>query len=67
MQSIVYQDRTGGKMFMYNPKYPEQRSFTEVKRSERIEKAINELQHVGNINIFLYKRGKLRLLANHTW
>lgn len=65
MTSIVYQDRTGGSMFLYQPKYPAQRSFFEQKRNERIVAALKELKHVGNINIFLYKRGHLRKIAEH--
>lgn len=52
-------------MFLYQPKYPAQRSFFEQKRNERIVAALKELKHVGNINIFLYKRGHLRKIAEH--
>jgi hypothetical protein len=67
MQSIVYQDKTGGKMFIFNPKYPEQRSLNELKRTERIITAIKELEHMANINVFLYKRNKLRLISSHNF
>ena len=36
MTSIVYQDRASGSMFLYQPKYPAQRSLFEQKRIERI-------------------------------
>lgn len=65
MTSIVYQDRASGSMFVYQPKYPVQRSMFEQKKSERIIAALNELKHIGNINVFLYKKGKLRKIAEH--
>lgn len=65
MTSIVYQDKTGGAMMIYRPKYPAQRSFYEQKRVERIVAALEELEHVGNINIFLYKKGRLRKISEH--
>lgn len=65
MTSIVYQDRASGSMFVYQPKYPVQRSMFEQKKSERIIAALEELKHIGNINVFLYKKGKLRKIAEH--
>jgi hypothetical protein len=63
MQSIVWQDKTSGALYIYKPSYPKQRSFFEQKRSARIAAALAELKHTGNINIYLYKRGRLRLIA----
>lgn len=65
MTSIVYQDRASGSMFIYQPKYPAQRSMFEQKRTERIVAALEELRHVANINIFLLKKGYLRKIAEH--
>lgn len=65
MTSIVYQDRVSGCMFVYNPRYPAQRSMFEQKRTDRIIAALEELKYVGNINIFLYKKGHLRKIAEH--
>lgn len=65
MTSIVYQDRVGGLMYIYQPKYSAQRSLFEQKRTERIVAALEELKHVGNINIFLLKKNKLRKIAEH--
>lgn len=65
MTSIVYQDRASGSMFLYQPKYPAQRTFFEQKRTERVLAALEELRHVGNINIFLFKKGKLRKISAH--
>lgn len=65
MTSIVYQDRASGCMFLYQPKYPEQCSMFEQKRTERIITALEELRNVANINIFLYKKGHLRKIAEH--
>ena len=48
MTSIVYQDRASGYMFLYQPKYPEQRSMFEQKRTERIIAALEELRNVVN-------------------
>ena len=65
MTNIVYQDRASGRMFVYNPVKANQRSFWEQTKRERIRAALEELEHMGNINIFLYKRGKLRQIAVH--
>ncbi len=65
MTSIVYQDKTGGQMAIYRPDYPAQRSMFEQKRTERVIAALEELKHMGNINIFLYKKGKLRKIGEH--
>lgn len=65
MTSIVYQDKASGKMFIYNPQYPAQRSMFEQKKTERIVRALNELQHMGNVNLFLFKKGKLRKISEH--
>ena len=65
MTSIVYQDRVGGLMYIYQPKYPAQRSLFEQKRTERIIAELEELKNIGNINVFLYKKGKLRKIAEH--
>ncbi len=63
MTSIVYQDRASGSMYIYRPKYPAQRSIFEQKKTERIIEAMKELEGMGNINIFLYKKGKLHKIA----
>ena len=65
MQSIVYQDKASGSMYMFNPAYPKQRSMLELTRTERIANALSELQPVTTINIFLYKHNKLRMLSTH--
>lgn len=65
MTSIIYQDRASGSMYIYRPKYPSQRSLYEQKRTERIIAALEELSHTGNINIYLYKNGRLRKIAQH--
>lgn len=66
MTSIVYQDKASGSMYLYQPKYPVQRSLYEQKRMERIMAALKELRYVANINIFLFKKGRLRKIAEHT-
>ncbi len=63
MTSIVYQDRASGSMYIYQPKYPAQRSIFEQKKTERVIEAMKELEGMGNINIFLYKKGKLHKIA----
>ena len=63
MTTIIYRDRAGGPLMAYVPKYPSQRSLYEETRNERIQNALAELAHVGNIEIYLYKRRKLRLIA----
>lgn len=65
MTSIVYQDRASGSMYVYKSPRQKQRSFFEQSRNDRIRAALEELEHVGNINIFLCKRGKLRMIATH--
>ena len=63
MTTIVYRDRAGAPLMAYAPKYPAQRSLFEETRNERIANALEELEHVGNVEIYLYKRGRLRLIA----
>lgn len=63
MQSIVYQDKTGGGMLVYKPHYPVQRSFFELKRVERIVTALEDLRSIGNINIYLLKHNRLRKIG----
>lgn len=63
MQTIVYQDRASGAMYAYGRRYPAQRSLFEEKRAERIVSGMEELSRMGNVNVFLLKRGKLRLIA----
>lgn len=55
MTNIAYQDIKGGAVHVYT-------AHKNLPRVERIKKALQELEHVGNIKIFLYKRRKLRLL-----
>lgn len=63
MTTIVYEDRVNGFLHIYRPRYPAQRSMYEQKRNERILAGLKELEHVGNINIYLYKKGRLRKIA----
>ena len=65
MQSIVYREIGTDVMYVYQSKYPKQRSLFEEKRTERIINAINELSNMSNIVIYLYKKGKLRKIAEH--
>lgn len=65
MQSIVYREIGTDVMYVYQPKYPKQRSLFEEKRTERIINAINELSNMSNIVIYLYKKGKLRKISEH--
>lgn len=63
MQSIVYQDKAGGMMFVYKPRYPAQRSFFEQKRADRLIAALQELRGMGNVNIYLLKHNRLRKIG----
>lgn len=65
MTSIVYQDKASGTMRIYKPKYLKQRSLFEQNRTERIIAALEELKSMANINIFLYKKGRLRKIGEH--
>ena len=65
MQSIVYREIGTDTMYIYQPKYSQQRSLFEEKRVERITNAINELSNMNNIIIYLHKKGKLRKIAEH--
>lgn len=56
MTSIVYQDKVSGQMFIYAPQHPEQRSFFELKKNERILEGIKELKNLSNARIYLYKK-----------
>ncbi len=67
MTSIAYQDKTSGLIYIYSPQYPAQRNFFELKRNERILKAIKELKHMGNVRIYLHKKDKLRLIADRKY
>lgn len=63
MKTIVYQDRISGAKYIYNP---QNIKLDILKNHERIETALNELRHVGNVNIYLYKHNKMRLISTHT-
>lgn len=65
MTSIVYEDKTSGNKYLYQPSYPAQRTFFEQKRNERIMSGLKELRHVANINIYLFKHNRLRKIAEH--
>ena len=56
MTNIAYQDILGGSIHVYT-------AHKELPKNERIQKALSELRHVGNIKIYLYKRRKFRLLT----
>jgi hypothetical protein len=55
MTNIAYQDVLGGSIQVYS-------AHKDLPKNERIQIALKELSHVGNIKIFLYKRRKLRLI-----
>ena len=68
MTSIVYQDRVGGLMYIYQPKYPAQRSLFEQKRTERIIAALEELMSFfirkvscGKLQNTKYRRFKMQV------
>ena len=63
MQSIVYQDKAGGIMFVYNPRYPVQRGYFEQERVERLVAALEDLRGMGNVNIYLLKHNRLRKIG----
>ena len=54
-QNIAYQDIAGGSIKIYKVNQ-------HLPRVERIKTALKELEHVGCIKIFLYKRRKFRVL-----
>jgi hypothetical protein len=56
MTNIAYQDILGGNIQVYT-------AHKELPKNERIQKALDDLRHVGDIKIFLYKRRKMRLLT----
>ena len=55
MTNIAFQDIQGETIQVYTAN-------KHLPRLERIKKALEELEHVGNIKIFLYKKRKLRLI-----
>ena len=55
MTNIAYQDIAGGSIQVYSAN-------KRLKRMERIKLALKELERTGCIKIYLYKRGKLRLI-----
>jgi hypothetical protein len=56
MTNIAYQDILGGSIHVYT-------AHKELPKNERIKKALDDLRHVGDVKIFLYKRRKMRLLT----
>jgi hypothetical protein len=53
MTNIAFQDRAGGTVRVYSAN-------AQLPKWKRISAAIEDLQHMGNIIIYLHKRGKLR-------
>jgi hypothetical protein len=67
MKTIGYLDRTEGKTIrLFNPDYkktiPYQLPLGCLTRQERIIAGLKELKHMGNIEIYLIKGNKQRLL-----
>lgn len=65
MKTIGYMDRAEGKtIFVYNPEHKQiQRSVFDLKAIDRIIQGLKELDHVGNIDIYLIKGNKFRKIA----
>jgi hypothetical protein len=57
MTNIAWQDKQGGSIMVYTAN-------KDLPRLQRIKLALSELESVGNINIFLFKRRKLRLIKS---
>lgn len=60
MTNIAYKDRAGGRVNVWSkdqhkPKW------------ERIKAALEDLKHMGNIKIFIYKGRKLRLIKTKSF
>ena len=55
MKNIAFQDIAGGTVNVYSAN-------KNLPRLERIKTALKELQHTGNIKIFLCNGKKLRLI-----
>lgn len=55
MTNIAFQDILGGSIHLYS-------SNKDLPKWERINAALKDLEHTGNIKVFLRKRRKLRLI-----
>jgi hypothetical protein len=55
MTNIAFQDIAGGSVHVWSKD-------THLPKWERINAALRDLRHTGCIKIYLYKRGKLRLI-----
>lgn len=55
MTNIAYKDVAGGAIHVYS-------AHSDLPKWERIQKALQDLKHMGNIKIYLFKRNKLRLI-----
>ena len=53
MTNLAFQDIAGGSIHVYS-------AHQNLPKWERINKALSELRHTGNIIIYLYKGRKLR-------
>ena len=60
MTNIIYQDKTGYKMYEYKTK-------DNIPKWQRVNNALNELKHTGLINIYLKKHNKLRLILSKSY
>jgi hypothetical protein len=60
MKTVGYRDNAGGLINLYkNVSKPEQ------KRHDRIKEALTDLQHTGNITIYLIKGNRIKRIARH--
>jgi hypothetical protein len=61
MKTIAFKDRTGGPIREYiSPKQND--IFERENHTTRINRALDELKHTGNINIYLVRGNKIRLI-----
>ena len=60
MKTIGYKDKAGGSIHLYkNVSKPNQ------KRHDRTKEALKELEHTGNIFIYLIKGNRIRKIGQH--
>jgi hypothetical protein len=60
MKTIGYRDNAGGSIHLYkNVSKPDQ------SRHDRIKEALKDLEHTGNITIYLIKGNRMRKIARH--
>jgi hypothetical protein len=60
MKTIAYRDNAGGSIHCFK-----NRSTPHQKRHDRIKEALKDLEHTGNITIYLIRGNRIRKIGRH--